>query len=187
MNWKEETKMYSRIIENAKEDYQSFKKRNPQWNKLYEFAERNGYLTAPTSTKWHGCFKGGNLVHSSCVADTLLDLCQSGLINQDINFEDISFIGYFHDLCKIDQYIFNEDGTISWNDKANPAHAKKSIEMIENLGIELNPRVKNAIRYHMGPYEKKEYDWAELGNVQKEDRLVMLTHFADVYSSQYLV
>ena len=144
----------------------------------------SGYFTAPASTKYHGNYAGGLFDHSLCVTRELVtftdheDLCWE-------RWESPYIIGLFHDICKVDQYIANEDGTFSYNAEADRRHAEKSIELLEQF-IELTDEERLCIRYHMGAYRTE--DWQnhnhEMDDAIAKYETVMWTHWSDMLASK---
>ena len=91
--------------------------RRKGFSRLMEYlVNETDYLMAPASTKFHGNFPGGLLVHSYAVTKRMQDL-KSGLGIDDYTCSDESmvFCGLFHDLCKVDYYK-NDYATIEDND-----------------------------------------------------------------------
>ena len=151
---------------------------------LIDWLINSGYFTAPASTKYHGNHEGGLWEHSLCVADELHKLT----IHNDLcweRWESPYIVGLFHDLCKVDQYLQNEDGTYSYNEEADRRHAEKSIEILEQF-IKLTDEERLCIRYHMGAYRTE--DWQnhnhEMDDAIAEYETVMWTHWADMLASK---
>ena len=142
-----------------------------------------GYPEAPASTKYHGNHPGGLLEHSKEVATALLDMS----LRLDLKWERPEspiIIGFFHDLCKIDQYIQQEDGTYIWNPDVDSRHAEKSIEYIEKYtSIKLTDEERACILHHMGAFGDKEASEA-YSKAIKEYPNVLYTHTADMIASQ---
>ena len=143
----------------------------------------SGFFTAPASTKYHGNYAGGLFDHSICVTRNLVKFTLYENIVWE-RYESPYIIGLFHDLCKVDQYIANKDGTFSYNTEADRRHAEKSIEILEQF-IELTEEERLCIRYHMGAYRTE--DWQgnnEMNNAQEKYETVMFTHWADMLASK---
>ena len=142
-----------------------------------------GFCEAPASTKYHGSHVGGLLEHSCCVAGELCELS----LKMDLKWERTdspAIIGLFHDLCKIDQYIKNEDGTYSWNKEVDQRHAEKSVEYIEKYThIVLTDEERACILHHMGAFGDSEAQRAYSEAVKKYPN-VLWTHTADMLASQ---
>lgn len=165
---------------------------------LMEYLENEGFFTAPASTKYHGTYEGGLYDHSRCVFDRLANLTG----NNDLKWqrpESPFIIGMFHDLCKCDQYIkvFDEEREIEgeklkitvgnkfhyeYNQNTIlKGHGSKSV-MILSQFITLTEEEMLCIRYHMGPYEKEE--WQEFDKAIHKYQNVYWTHAADMLASK---
>ena len=141
-----------------------------------------GFCTAPASTKYHGNFEGGLLAHSLEVTTALVSL------TLDLGLEwgrkeSPVIVGLFHDLCKIDSYIKQEDGSYMYNPEAPKGHGTKSVEYIEKyLGLELTNEEKACIIYHMGAFTDKE-EWKDYTAAIHKYPNVLYTHTADMIAS----
>ena len=74
------------------------------------FAKINalGYFDAPASTKYHLAYEGGLYEHSRNVADALMKFTTDNRLCWQRS-QSPYIVGFFHDLCKADQYKFNKD------------------------------------------------------------------------------
>ena len=172
--------------------------RRKGFSRLMEYlVNETDYLMAPASTKFHGNFPGGLLVHSYAVTKRMQDL-KSGLGIDDYTCSDGSmvFCGLFHDLCKVDYYK-NDYATIEDNNgnalkkiylaanDSNPIgycvdekyicgfHGPKSVYMLQKYFIMKNWEAA-AIMCHMGNFESK-----DSSKVFETDQLAWLLHAAD--------
>lgn len=172
--------------------------RRKGFSRLMEYlVNETDYLMAPASTKFHGNFPGGLLVHSYAVTKRMQDL-KSGLGIDDYTCSDESmvFCGLFHDLCKVDYYK-NDYATIEDNDgnevkkiylnsnNANPFgycvdekyicgfHGPKSVYMLQKYFVMKNWEAA-AIMAHMGNFESK-----DSSKVFETNQLAWLLHAAD--------
>lgn len=151
--------------------------------KSFENLIELGFCKAPASTKYHGNDVGGLFEHSVCVATELARLS----LQLDLTWERKEsplIIGLFHDLCKVDQYIRQSDGTYKWNTEVDQRHAAKSIDYIEKYtDLKLTDEERACILHHMGAFgtdeEKKAYSEA----IKKYPN-VLYTHTADMIASQ---
>lgn len=157
------------------------------------------YLMAPASTKFHGNFPGGLLVHSYAVTKRMQDL-KSGLGITDYTCSDESmvFCGLFHDLCKVDYYkndyvntkgmvggTFTDMKIFSNRSANNPFgyyvdekyicgfHGPKSVYMLQKYFVMKNWEAA-AIMAHMGSFESK-----DSSKVFETNQLAWLLHAAD--------
>ncbi len=163
-------------------------------NELMDWLLNNNFFTAPASTRFHGAYEGGLFDHSLAVANRLIQLS----INNKLSWERKQspfIVGMFHDLCKCDQYIKVEgietdiEGlTLStgyhyeYNKKCLiKGHGSKSVILLSHL-LQLTEEEMLCIRYHMGPYEKEE--WEEYDTAIHKFENVLWTHHADMLASK---
>ena len=168
---------------------------------LMAYLNSGGFFTAPASTKYHGAYEGGLYDHSRMVAMRLHVLT----LNNGLKWqrpESPFIIGMFHDLCKCDQYILTEgphtqniggqeiviQPLIDKRYEYNPntllkGHGSKSIMLLSQY-INLTEEEMICIMYHMGPYEKTEYDWGTLDTAIKRWPNCYWTHVADILASK---
>jgi len=156
-----------------------------------------GFFTAPASTKYHGNYEGGLFDHCFEVAETLVKFTESMGIKWE-HPRSPYIVGMFHDLCKIDSYTKvidvigiplmgmdepkGEEYHYEYNkDTLIPGHGDKSIMMLA-MWMQLTEEEVLCIRYHMGSYETKEWDYYDRAIRQYET--VLFTHTADMYSSK---
>ena len=164
---------------------------------LMKYLEEEGFFTAPASTKYHGAYEGGLYDHSNAVFLRLQKLTEDNHLEWQRK-ESPFIIGYFHDLCKCDQYIKTDgkliEGTDTfitgspslWHYEYNTntllkGHGSKSV-MILSRFINLTEEEMLCIRYHMGAYEKEE--WAEFDKAIRKYPNVLWTHMADMLASK---
>lgn len=145
-------------------------------NMLYNL----GYFTAPAAKKHHSNYSGGLFEHSKCVAGYLRQWTDAGLL-QWSRPESPEIVGYLHDLCKTDDYVMSPGEMIYRNPKSiMPGHGAKSVALASTI-MRLNADEMLCIRYHMGAYEKDE--WDEYGRAVEHCPNVAWTHLADMLAS----
>ena len=162
---------------------------------LMNYLKTGGFFTAPASTKYHGVYEGGLYDHSKAVF-----LCLKWL-TEKLNLhwqrpESPFIIGMFHDLCKCDQYekahvtkvLQEPDAPVDLGTEYvySPnlilkGHGEKSI-MILSQFMTLTEEEMLCIRYHMGAYEKE--DWNEFDMAARKYETVLWTHQADQLASK---
>lgn len=166
----------------------------PENKKLMDYLKTNGFFTAPASTKYHGAYEGGLYDHSDAVFQRLSKLTVDNHLQWE-RPESPFIVGYFHDLCKCDQYIHITDKEPTYEGKTaiwkthyeyNPntilkGHGSKSV-MILSQFINLTEEEMMCIRFHMGAYEKEE--WAEFDMAIRKYPNVLWTHMADQLASK---
>lgn len=149
---------------------------------LLTILEDNGFFTAPASTRFHGNFEGGLLLHSVAVAEAL----NSYNLSWE-RPESPLLVGLLHDICKFDSYL-KTNGGYQYNAncmrvEGNNNHGEKSVFLLSKF-VNLTEEEKLCIRFHMGAYEVNE--WEDYGNAIKKYPNVLFTHTADMYASKVL-
>lgn len=142
------------------------------------------FFNAPASTKHHGAYKGGLFDHSLAVAEELVALTKK----LDLKWERPEspyIVGMFHDLCKCDTYIMDEEtDIIEYNtDIIIPGHGDKSVIMLQQF-TELTEEEIACIRWHMGAYERDTRMWEYYGKAIEKYPNVLYTHTADMIASK---
>ena len=162
------------------------KERAIEWLKskgeLYLWLCECGYFSAPAAKAHHGAYKGGLFDHSLAVAEELQDLTEKlGLCWE--REDSPMIIGLLHDVCKIDDYIVKEDGSIEWNKEGElPGHGEKSLIMLMGM-IDLTVEEKLCIRFHMGAFTDQK-EWPYYSRAVSNCENVLYTHTADMIASQ---
>ena len=156
-------------------------------NLLTNLLDLLGFFMAPASRKFHGAYPGGLYEHSFEVTRSLVDLTEKLSLKWE-RPESPYIVGMLHDLCKIDAYIINDDGTITKNENMYlKGHGDKSVVLagylLRALGMELTKEEIACILWHMGAYDKSE-NWPLLNAAIKEFPNVLWTHTADMVASQ---
>lgn len=166
---------------------------------LTAWLEENGFFNAPASTKYHGNWEGGLFEHSYWVYQHLQALTDKlGLVWQ--RPESPFIIGMFHDICKCDQYVpkggyptiigpdgtelQHGDGTTTYEYNQNTllqGHGAKSVMILSSL-LKLTEEEMLCIRYHMGAYEKD--DWNGYDMAIRKYPNVLFVHTADMLASK---
>ena len=156
---------------------------------LLEYMDKNGFYTAPCSTKYHLNVPGGLAKHSFNVwayaqglSETLLDSEECCDIT-----DNITIVSFLHDLGKMgqfgkEQYVPNGDkkAPYLYNSELLPVdHEIRSIAIASRF-IELTEEEQFAILYHNGLYTP-----VGAKNLQgHETKLQMILHFADMWASR---
>lgn len=169
-------------------------------SELMDYLINNGFFTAPASTKYHGAYEGGLYDHCRCVFDRLNILTHNDNLQWSRD-ESPFIVGFFHDLCKCDQYIpiieteytsvegnkhtlFAKDKITGYEYNTKTllkGHGSKSV-MILSQFINLTEEEMLCVRYHMGAYEKEE--WTEFDMAIRKYPNVLWTHMADMLASK---
>ena len=139
-----------------------------------------GFFEAPASTKYHGNYPGGLFDHSLVVAEELLRLTKC--LNLEWERKRSPFIvGMYHDLCKCDSYEKEGGGYIYSQNDSFPGHGAKSVMVLSHIH-QLTEEEVYCIRYHMGAYEKEEWNYYDRA-IRKYPN-VLWTHTADMSASK---
>ena len=166
-------------------------------SKLMDYLINGGFFTAPASTKYHGAYPGGLYDHCRRVFDRLTSLTNNN--NLQWEREESPFIvGFFHDICKCDQYKvkddlvklianypeYTNDIKLEYEYNTNTllkGHGSKSVMLLSQF-FPLTEEEMLCIRYHMGAYETDE--WDEYDRAIKKYQNVLWTHHADMLASK---
>lgn len=139
----------------------------PGIENLVAWLETTDFFTAPASTKFHGNFEGGLLLHSIYVTEfALVNLNYAAkykpALSEDL--ESVLITALFHDVCKVNQYKMekcwtkNDDNKwvsyMGWKFEDNfpLGHGEKSVYYISKH-MQLTNAEALAVRYHMGTSE----------------------------------
>lgn len=147
---------------------------------------RQGFFSAPASTRHHGAYDGGLFDHSFAVMNFLVDLSAKNNLKWG-RPESPFIVGMFHDLCKIDNYRRIEGKPGEW--EHNPdchlkGHGDKSIMLLSQF-ITLTEEEILCIRYHMGAFVD-EKEWANYTSAIHKYPNVLWTHQADMLAAHVL-
>ena len=151
-----------------------------------EWMEDTGYYEKPAASENHSAYEGGLFDLSLQVAYELIRLTDKLELKWE-RTESPAVIGMLHDVCKMEDYLLEQDPAAGRRFKLNlerewPGHGDKSLIML--LGhINLTEEEKMCIRYHMGAFtDQKEWDFYSRA-VRKYPN-VLYTHMADMIASQ---
>lgn len=160
----------------------------PFWGeKVAEFLVKHKWEDAPASTKYHGAWPGGWFDHSLCVMQQLVLLTERNGLSWE-RPESPYIVGFFHDICKLDQYVKvreDENGrpVYAWNGNTLfKGHGEKSVLMLASMGASLTEEEVTCIRYHMGAFTDKEA-WNDYTRAVEKYPNVLWTHTADMIAS----
>ena len=152
------------MMEKYKEEYIALLRSTERQGteKLIEWLEGSDFFRAPASTKTHGAYEGGLLVHSLSVYRILQNFSKN---IHDVDQNAVIISALLHDLCKVDFYIrtvrnVKIPGERRWEevegygieDKLPLGHGEKSMFMAMRY-IPLTEEEAAAIRWHMGGYD----------------------------------
>lgn len=170
---------------------------------VIEFIKNTDFYTAPSSTIYHSNYKGGLLNHSLLVYCLMMKYKESMIymkpeLEEKLPDDSIKIVGLLHDICKTCFYketvkwkknsMGNWESYIGYDiDDTFPiGHGEKSVIMLQNFGLHLNPDEMLAIRYHMGSWDggilSNDIKYAYLAAIDMSP-LVPLVQIADSTSS----
>jgi len=153
---------------------------------LADWLRQRGFFAAPASTKYHGAQPGGLFDHSLCVMRQLVLLTDRNALKWE-NERSPYLVGFFHDLCKIDQYLHarndeNGNPVYAWrSDTLFRGHGEKSVMLLSTL-TKLTEEEVACIRYHMGAFVDKEL-WNDYTAAVRKYPNVLWTHTADMLAT----
>ena len=157
-------------------------------DRVVERLSHMNFFTAPASTRFHGDYVGGLFDHSYKMAEVLFQLTDRLSLKWERECSP-AIIGLFHDLCKTDLYqpdvSESSDLKFKYRDTPSlwgPGHGSKSVAIASTF-IQLTSEEVACIRYHMGAYEKDE--WDNLDFAIREFHNVLWTHTADMVASKF--
>ena len=152
---------------------------------LSQILDDTDFYYSPASTKYHGAYVGGLFDHSMNVACVLKYLTSIGVCSKWENSRSPVIVGLLHDFTKIGKYNREEDGSFKYNSKALSYGGHGSDLVIKLLQtLQLSQEEVMCIRYHMGAYEKD--DWDGFDRAIRQYPNVLWTHTADMYASKVL-
>lgn len=143
----------------------------------------NGFFIKPASIKYHGNYTGALFEHSYEVTKELLNLTAKLDLHWD-NSRSPYIVGMFHDLCKTDDYIWNNEVS-DWEYNKNcllTGHGDKSVILVQKY-LELTEEEMLCIRWHMGAFDDKE-NWNKYGSAVEKYPNVLYTHTADMIAAR---
>ena len=155
--------------------------------------EETDFFTAPASTKYHGAFAGGLLMHS-------INVCAELRLDPNSKVyptETLIIVALLHDICKANCYRtekrnVNENGgwvekqIYVFEDELPLGHGEKSLYLASKF-IKLSDEEAAAIRWHMGAFDCAFRGGDRgLNAAYEKYPLAVLLHMADMRAT-YLV
>lgn len=154
---------------------------------LLAWLETSDFYRAPASTKYHGAYEGGLVLHSLNVFCQLQKLVAT--YELEVSPESVAIVALFHDLCKVGFYKtemrWRKDENNQWEqyetykrdeDYAFGGHGSKSVYLVMNF-MKLTPDEAAAINCHMGQFDASTY--SNPSEVYSRNHLAWLLHVAD--------
>lgn len=151
------------------------------------YLTKSDFFRAPASTKYHGAYEGGLFDHSMNVAKNLCKYTDAGLIAWQ-RPESPVVVGILHDLVKVDLYRHYVDKATGedfffHNPNYKPmGHGEVSMMLAKEHVPDITEEELLCIRYHMGAYNRE--DWDGFDAAIKQFPSVLWTHTADMEASK---
>jgi 23S rRNA maturation-related 3'-5' exoribonuclease YhaM len=158
-------------------------------NSIINYLNMNGYYSCPASSKFHGSKESGLVEHCLKVYKVFDTLC--GLYYPQFPRESRIIISLLHDVCKLNNYSKQTDGTYKKIDDDVFGHGSKSVEIIKRH-IPLTIVEENIIKFHMNYYGSVEFSkYGEYGlklltDKIDKNKLIILFHYADNIATKFL-
>lgn len=166
---------------------------------IIEELKRQGFFSAPASTKHHGAYEGGLFKHSLNVTKVLVTLTEKNMLAW-MRPESPYIIGMFHDICKQDQYrhplgdiLYSTDREYRTVDESHweydpdillKGHGDRSVMLLSQY-LALTMEEILCIRYHMGAFVDKN-EWNDYTKAIHIYPNVLWTHTADMIATHIL-
>jgi len=188
-------------IDGLKEEYLDLLKKTGRKgiDELCDWLENEtDFFTAPASTKGHGGFEGGLVLHSLNVYKLLKNFTKQ---IEDVKEESLIIVGLLHDLCKANFYKktvknvkipgekrwVEEEGYVI-EDSFPMGHGEKSLFLAQRY-IDLTDEEAMSIRWHMSGYDDAARSYAG-GMAQsaafERYPLAVSCAIADMYTTYFL-
>ena len=168
----------------------------PNIKAILEWLRGTDFYRAPASTKYHGSFHGGLLLHCLTVYNKMIELHRVKTFS-DVDYGSATLVMLTHDWCKINRYepyfrneknqqtgLWEEKLAYKWNDKSlGLGHGPQSLMMVSQFCTSkytsLTFDEMAAIRWHMYTYDVTSYDVNDLNKCNSQIPLTLLTQFSD--------
>ena len=149
---------------------------------VWELKQR-GFFIAPASINHHGQYEGALFDHSYEVAKALVNMTEKLGLKWE-NERSPYLVGMFHDLCKMDNYVKNDNEEWQYNnDTLLPGHGEKSVIIALTMLGNLTDEELYCIRWHMGAFDTNE-NWNRYGRACTNYPNVLYTHTADMIAAR---
>lgn len=150
------------------------------------------FYEAPASTRYHGAYPGGLFQHSMAVMQLLIEWTELGILTWKRKCSPV-IVGLLHDYTKVGKYTLKCKCTQPITRPLEFAYADREtyfgghgIDSLCKIALRMTLTEEEAhcIRFHMGPYEKDEWDIYNLA-ISKYPN-VLWTHQADMVAAKDL-
>jgi hypothetical protein len=167
---------------------------------LIKYLETNDFFEAPASSRYHGNHEGGLAAHSMYVHDVMRELL-SILPIEGIDMESVHICGLFHDVCKVNYYVLDEEEATSaqmrkfqeLSDVALPKGTKTKAHLIKVIDAllkkepipEFKPSYKIVDKLPMGHGEKSVYIIQKFMQLTEEEAIAIRWHLGGFDPAAY--
>lgn len=171
---------------------------------LLNYLAVSDFYESPASTKYHGAYAHGLVMHSINVFNAMVDFMTS-IIYRDADYlnrnpttmESIAIVSLFHDLCKVDKYRLTQKNmkdpdTGEWyqadvyiynQEQFRLGHGAASVYTIQKY-LKLTDEEAQAIYWHMGAFDISQYSSVyDLGDTYNRNVLAFSLHMADMIAT----
>ena len=139
---------------------------------VIRYLDVSGFYEAPSSVCRHHNWKGGLAEHCLGVYRIASEL------NDGLPRDSIVIAGILHDICKASKLYYDADGNIQRRHTHIKGHGRRSIKLLEKLGLLLTEDERLAIRWHMGGHHASLEERDEVA-IARQNSLWKLIHKAD--------
>lgn len=150
-------------------------------DKVVDYLEKNNFFQIPSSRHRHHNWRGGLAQHCLGVYDRL------NVTGEQLPADSKIITSLLHDICKARKLYYDKNGELKerHSDQLRiPGHGYRSVKLLENLGLKLNPEEKRAIRWHMGGYNIPKEEMRDFFATKKSDLWRLLLN-ADRFDSSH--
>ena len=191
------------MVEKNKAEFVDLLKKNVHRygvDSLVESLEKTDFFESPASTKYHGSYEGGLVVHSLNVYYELINvmkLLYGPDWQQRHSLESVTLVALLHDICKAGKYqkdvrnkknpktgVWESVPCYVWNTESfKMGHGASSVFHAMQY-IELTPEEAQAIYWHMGAFDISQYSTvSDMSDTFSENTLAFALHMADMIST----
>ena len=158
--------------------------------------DKTDFFTAPASTRFHGAYQGGLLMHSLNVYRVFKEINDklNGL-TPAIPKDSIVIAALLHDICKVNTYKvvkrwrkdkenrWEQYDTYEFSEDEPLGHGEKSVMLLQRLGLQLTESEVYLIRWHMGGFDESKMALNSAMTIHPE---IALMHMADLIATYML-
>lgn len=151
---------------------------------VLEYLDNNDFYRIPSSLQRHHNWEGGLAQHCLGVYDRLTKT------GEQLPKDSVVITSLLHDICKARKIYHDDEG--KWKERHDnelhiQGHGRRSVKLLEKLGLPLTEDERRAIRWHMGGWKIGEKSKEEIRDffASKKSDLWRLHHNADRYDASH--